>query len=555
MPEHNDQVERRLAAIVASSDDAIVSKDLNGIVLSWNDAAERMFGYTAAEMVGTSIRRIIPDDRQAEEDAVLEAIRAGRRIDHFETIRKTRSGQFIPISLTVSPVLDASGTVIGASKIARDVSDRKRAEEQAARMLQRETFLAEVTLTLSRSLDYDQTLRTLAAAATPTLADYCAVDIVEENGDLRRLAVVHVDPAKVQFAEEERAKFEEVDASTGARAVARTGVSSFIPVVTDDMLVTASRGDEERLQLLRSLALVSYMAIPMVAHERAVGVLTLANAVPGRHFTRDDLRLAEDVAARAALAIENAQSYRQLQDANRLKDEFLATLSHELRTPLNAVLGYARMLQSGAVSPEKVPQALEVIDRNAGALAQMVEDVLDVSRIILGKARLRVQPTDIAEIVEGAIETVRPAVDAKGLYLDYVIPSEISDVSGDPPRLQQVVWNLLSNAVKFTPTGGKIDVRVIEENAHVRIVVRDTGVGFPKTFRPHLFERFRQAESGTTRLHGGLGLGLAIARHIVEMHGGTIEAESSGTGKGATFSVKLPVARVPASTRQKTGSR
>ncbi len=412
MPEHNDQVERRLAAIVASSDDAIVSKDLNGIVLSWNDAAERMFGYTAAEMVGTSIRRIIPDDRQAEEDAVLEAIRAGRRIDHFETIRKTRSGQFIPISLTVSPVLDASGTVIGASKIARDVSDRKRAEEQAVRMLQRETFLAEVTLTLSRSLDYDQTLRTLAAAATPTLADYCAVDIVEENGDLRRLAVVHVDPAKVQFAEEVRAKFEEVDASTGARAVARTGVSSFIPVVTDDMLVTASRGDEERLQLLRSLALVSYMAIPMVAHERAVGVLTLANAVPGRHFTRDDLRLAEDVAARAALAIENAQSYRQLQDANRLKDEFLATLSHELRTPLNAVLGYARMLQSGAVSPEKVPQALEVIDRNAGALAQMVEDVLDVSRIILGKARLRVQPTDIAEIVEGAIETVRPAVDA-----------------------------------------------------------------------------------------------------------------------------------------------
>lgn len=555
MSGRNDEVERRLAAIVASSDDAIVSKDLNGIVQSWNDAAERIFGFTAAEMIGTSIRRIIPDDRQSEEDTVLEAIRAGRRIEHFETERKTRSGKLIPISLTVSPVLDASGKVIGASKIARDISDRKRAEEQAARLLQRETFLAEVTLTLSRSLDYDQTLRTLAAAATPTLADYCAVDVVEENGELKRLAVVHVDPAKVQFAEEVRAKFEEADASTGAKAAARTGVSSFIPVITDDMLVAAAKEDAERLGMLRALRLVSYMAIPMVAHERSVGVLTLANAESERHFTKDDLRLAEDVASRAALAIENAHSYRQLQDANRLKDEFLATLSHELRTPLNAVLGYARMLQSGAVPAEKVPQALEVIDRNAGALAQMVEDVLDVSRIILGKARLHIQPTDVAEVVEEAIETVRPAADAKGLYLDYAIPSQISDVSADPPRLQQVVWNLLSNAVKFTPPGGRIDVRVTDENEHVRIVVRDTGVGFPQTFRPHLFERFRQAESGPTRLHGGLGLGLAIARHIVEMHGGTIDAESSGTGKGATFTVKLPAARVPASSRSRASRR
>ena len=250
------------------------------------------------------------------------------------------------------------------------------------------------------------------------------------------------------------------------------------------------------------------------------------------------------MAARAALAIDNSQSYLQLQNANRLKDEFLATLSHELRTPLNAVLGYARMLQSGAVSPEKVGQALEVIDRNAASLAQIVEDVLDVSRIILGKARLRVQPTDLASVVEDAVATVAPAIDAKRLQLKCKIPLHLSEVEADPSRLQQVVWNLLSNAAKFTPPGGRIELRVVQRDTEIDIIVSDTGIGFPPTFKPHVFERFRQAESGTTRLHGGLGLGLAIARHIVEMHGGTIDGESEGEGKGATFRVSLPLKAV-----------
>jgi len=281
--------------------------------------------------------------------------------------------------------------------------------------------------------------------------------------------------------------------------------------------------------------------VPMIAHDRVLGTLTVANTTSRRRFGNDDLRLLQDVASRAALAIENAHSYRQLQTANRLKDEFLATLSHELRTPLNAVLGYARMLQSGAVSDDKVAQALEVIDRNANSLAQIVEDVLDVSRIILGKARMRVEPTDMTSVVDDAVATVMPSVEAKGIQLTRSVPSRLSEVSGDPGRLQQVVWNLLSNAVKFTPKGGRIDVSIIEEDSSVDVVVTDTGIGFASTFKPYMFERFRQAEGGTTRLHGGLGLGLAIARHIVEMHGGTIEAESPGEGKGATFKVKLPL--------------
>ena len=370
------------------------------------------------------------------------------------------------------------------------------------------------------------------------------MDVFNEEGELVSLSVVHVDPEKVQLAKEVRAKYENPQAPSSPSSVARTGVPSFIPELTDEMIAASVQGDPERLEKIRSLGLVSYMSVPMVANERVLGVLTLANAESSRRFGTDDLRLVQDVASRAALAIDNAQSYRRLQHANRVKDEFLATLSHELRTPLNAVLGYARMLQSGEVVPEKVGQALDAIGRNATSLAQIVEDVLDVSRIVLGKARLSVEPTDIAVVVDDAIATVKPAIEAKGLRLTTAIAPRLQKISGDPNRLQQVVWNLLSNAVKFTPRGGSIGVQVIEDAGDVKITVTDSGIGFSGTFKPHVFERFSQADGGPTRLHGGLGLGLAIARHIVEMHGGTIEGESAGEGRGATFRVRLPLVPV-----------
>lgn len=546
MTEPADATARRLAAIVESSDDAIVSKDLNGIVLSWNQAAERMFGYTADDMIGSSIRRIIPDDRQSEEDTVLASIRAGRRVDHFETVRRARDGHLVPISLSVSPIIDGDGTVIGASKIARDISDRKRVEQEAARAMQRDAFLADATLVLTSSLDFENTLRTLARLTVPYLADYCAFDVVTQDGTIVRVAGAHVLPEKAELAEDVRSRYDSPETSTSPQYVIRTRRPAIIREITDDMIVAGSHGDMERASKIRALGLVSYLCVPMVAHERTLGSMTLANAESGRHFTDEDVRVANDLATRSALAVETAQSYQELQNVNRLKDEFLATLSHELRTPLNAVLGYARMLQSGAITQEKVPQALEVIDRNAGALAQIVEDVLDVSRIVLGKARLKMEPTDVAAVVEDAVATVKPAADAKGLHLKCSLGHGTASVVGDHSRLQQVVWNILSNAVKFTPRGGRIDVRVTQDNSHVEIVVTDTGIGFPASFRPHVFERFRQAESSTTRLHGGLGLGLAIARHIVEMHGGAINAESPGEGKGATFTVLLPLSQVPA---------
>ena len=541
-----DIIARRLAAIVETSDDAIVSKDVNGIVLSWNQAAERMFGYTAEEIIGSSIRLIIPAERQSEEDTVLASIRAGRRVEHFETVRKARNGRLVPISLTISPILDGNGTVVGASKIARDISDRKNAEQQVAKMVQREAFLAEATVTLTSSFDYEETLRTLCRLAVPFLADFCAFDLINLDGVVTRVAAVHALPENVELADALSARSDNQESPIGPNQVIRTKTPVILREVTDEMMVATAGGDEARLGRIRAFGATSYLCMPLLSGERSLGALTLANTESGRHFADQDLRVVQDLAVRAALAIDTAQSYQQLQSANRLKDEFLATLSHELRTPLNAVLGYAKMLHSGAITQEKVPQALEVIDRNAAALAQIVEDVLDVSRIVLGKARLKAQPTDVAAVVEDAVATVAPAAEAKEIRLRCSLGHGTATVSGDHGRLQQVVWNLLSNAVKFTPSGGAIDVQVRQDASHVEITVRDTGIGFSPSFQPHVFERFRQAESGPARTHGGLGLGLSIARHIVEMHGGTIDANSPGEGQGATFSVRLPLSRVPA---------
>jgi PAS domain S-box-containing protein len=524
----------QLAALVESSEDAIVGKDLSGIVTSWNHAAERMFGYCAREAIGQSIRLIIPDTRRAEEDDVLARIGRGETIQHFETVRRRKDGTEIPVSLTVSPIHDSSGAIIGASKIARDISEQKRAGQRAA-------FLAEIGAVLADSLEYATTLKAVANLAVPAIADWCAVDILTEERKLERLAVSHVDPAKIDLARTIRSRYEDPSSPYSVAYVVRTGSPAMVKEVSDDMIKTAARGDEERLALVRSLGVRSYIIVPLTARGRTLGALTLATAESGRFYTDDDFRFAQDVAFRAALAVDNARAYNDAQAANRLKDEFLATLSHELRTPLNAILGYSRMLESGMLTADKHAHALQTVDRNATSLAQIVEDILDVSRIISGKIRLNVQPVDLPAVISAAVETVMPAAEAKQIRVQTILDPRAAPISGDPNRLQQIVWNLVSNAVKFTPKQGVVQVRLERVNSHVEIVVSDTGTGITPDFLPHIFERFRQADSGTTREHAGIGLGLAIARHLVELHGGTIHAASDGRDKGSTFRVRLPV--------------
>ncbi|MCA1555273.1 MAG: hybrid sensor histidine kinase/response regulator, partial [Acidobacteria bacterium] len=238
---------------------------------------------------------------------------------------------------------------------------------------------------------------------------------------------------------------------------------------------------------------------------------------------------------------ELRRALKQAEDVNRMKDEFLATLSHELRTPLTSILGWARMLSNGQLDEANTARALETIERNAKAQSQLIEDILDVSRVITGKFRLEVQTVDLAAVIESSIDAVLPAAEAKGIRLQRVLDSGGSMVSGDPARLQQVIWNLLSNAIKFTPRDGRVQVKLERINSHVEIIVTDDGQGINPDVLPFIFERFRQADSTMTRAHGGLGLGLAIVRHLVEMHGGTVEVESLGEGHGATFTVKLPL--------------
>jgi len=678
-----DAAARRLAAIVEFSDDAIVSKDLNGIVTSWNLAAERMFGYTAAEAVGRSITLIVPADRLSEEEHVLREIRAGHAVDHFETMRRRKDGTLLPVSLTISPIRDNDGRVVGASKIARDVSERRRAEEalaaaearqadlrqrlvalvaasgtlfgspkmhdvlpalvvlartllradgyavwlldarakewrigashgiseafsrmlvesfrgedvsavafteplivssvadtplledraralrqegiesmmavpltigghgtgtlvfyyrtphqfdevevqtaralgnlaaaaitsaelfeaqrrsreQAERANRQTAFLAEASAALGSSLDYEETLRTVAQLAVPQIADWCAVDVVDEHGEVQRLAVSHIDSAQ---------------ASTAGSAVA-------------DVIGFGTA-------LMRPNVIV----VPLTAHRRTFGALTFVYADSARTYSDVDFRFAHDMAYRAALAVENARAYRQVQAANRAKDEFLATLSHELRTPLNAVLGWARMLRGGAVSQEKMARAFEVVERNALAQLDLVEDLLDLSRVITGKFRLDVQPVSLTATINAAVEAIQPAAAAKGITVKVDAGSDESLISGDEARLQQVIWNLLSNAIKFTLRGGRVTVTLRRQESQFEIEVSDTGEGIEPAVLPYVFDRFRQGDSGTTRTHQGLGLGLAIVRHIVELHGGRVDVASPGKGQGATFMISLP---------------
>jgi PAS domain S-box-containing protein len=386
--QHFDLVARRLAAIVDNSDDAIIGKDLNSIITSWNKGAERIFGYSAEEMVGTSITRLIPLERQGEEEEILSRIRRGERYEHFDTIRVTKDGRQLHVSLSISPIKDANGYVVGASKIARDITERKQALEEARKM-------------------------------TDTA-----------NAERQRLL------------ESER----------------------------------AARSEAER--------------------------------------------------------------------ANRMKDEFLATLSHELRTPLNAVLGWATTLRVGSFRTRDLTQGLEAIERNARVQAQIIDDLLDMSRIISGKLHLNIQRFDLPTIVAEAVEAVRSAAAAKGVRLETVIDSLDAPFSGDPNRLQQVFWNLLNNAIKFTPKGGRVQVLLGRVDSSVEISIVDTGEGISPDFLPYIFNRFEQADASTTRRHGGLGLGLAIVKHLVGLHRGEVRAKSDGVGKGATFIVSLPLMAV-----------
>lgn len=420
----------------------------------------------------------------------------------------------------------------------RDVTVRRRAEKETR-------FLGEATARLTESLDFDQIIGRLARLAVPSIADLCTVDIVEEDR-LITVAITAVNAEQQALATELRRRYpiDPEGPSSVARA-AREGRSQLVRELSADVRSRLAR-DADHLDLLERLGGRSAMAVPLVARGSVIGVMGFLLTERERGFTDHDLRRAEALAERAAPAVDNARLHRELQLANRMKDEFLGIVSHELRTPLNAVLGWARLLQSGGLDEDRSRHALNAIYRNAQSQRQLIEDLLDASRIISGKLRLEEHLLRLAEVVEAALDAVRPAAEARhiGLAADLEAASS-TVVSGDPARLQQVFWNLLANAVKFTPEQGDVRVGSRVAGDWIEVSIEDSGVGIAPSFLPYVFDRFRQADSTTTRAHGGLGLGLAIARHLAERHGGTIRVWSAGEQQGSTFTVRLPIQQAP----------
>jgi PAS domain S-box-containing protein len=536
-----------LATTLRSIGDAVIATDTDARVTFMNPVAETLTGWAAREAMGKPLRsvfRIVNERTRKELESPAEKVIRDRVVIGLEshTMLLTRDGIEVPIDDSGAPIRDDEGVLTGVVLVFRDIAIQKVEAD-------RKEFLVAAGSALSTVLDVRKTLSSLARLAVPKLADWCAVDMLREDGrTIEQVAVAHVDPTKVAMAEDLRKRFPvSPDAASGMPKVIRTGLSELHSEVPDELIV-ASALSEDHLRTLRELHVRSAMTVPLSARGRILGAMTFVSSESERRYTIDDLHFAEEFARRAAVAVDNALLYESEQNArrnadvaNRAKDDFLATVSHELRTPLNAMLGWTRMLRSGDLTSEKRDRALATIERNAVTQAQLIDDLLDVSRIISGKLRLDVQSVELAHIVEHAIEALRLASEARSVRIVTMVDDHAGTIMGDPHRLQQVVWNLLSNAIKFTPKGGRIHLAVERVDSSLKLTVADSGRGIPAEFLPQVFERFKQADGATTRSYGGLGLGLAISRHIVELHGGSIHVESKGEDLGSTFTVLLPV--------------
>ncbi|MFB3854154.1 MAG: ATP-binding protein [Vicinamibacterales bacterium] len=549
------QTEAMFRAVLESAPYAVLTVDERGKIVLANSQAELLFGYPRQDLLGASIEQLLPEDLRAVHSAHRQDYHANPRVrpmgPGLDLRARRRDGNTFPAEISLSPLETDHGTLVTA--IVRDVSEERRAQDERARLIReqaarieaeaterRSAFLADISTVVSSSLDYHTTLSNVARLVVPDLADWCSIEMATDDGRIEQLAVAHVDPDKVRWAREVRQRFPlDPDDSGGVPQVIRTGQPQLYATVPD-ALIDERVTDPGLRRALHDAGIVSVMIVPLVGRRRVLGAISFTSTREStRHFDRSDLAFAQEVARRAAIGVENAQLYGEAQEANRVKDDFLATLSHELRTPLNAVLGWTRLLQGGALDPETSSRALQAISRNAEAQGQLINDLLDVSRIVSGKIILECSDVNVNELIDDALESVKVAAGARGVSTEAEF-AHGAVVWADRDRLRQVLWNLVTNAVKFTPAGGRITVSVKRRDHAVDLSVRDTGVGIDPALLPYVFDRFRQGESGITRHHGGLGLGLAIVRHLVEMHGGTVTAASDGQGKGAVFTVHLP---------------
>ncbi len=421
-----------------------------------------------------------------------------------------------------------------AELIARD--ELRRDEAQVA--ARRSAFLSQTATVLDAALEPETTLVSLARLAVPAMADCAIVDLVEEEGDVRRIDVIDIDPMRRQDADALRRVAPDLRTEGPFPRAIRTGQPVLLPELTK--VTTHSVADAEHQRLLTRLGCQTLLLIPLVARGQTLGLVTFGSRQPYR-YEGADLSLAQELAGRAAMALDNGRLHHEAQAASRAKDEFLAMVSHELRTPLSAVLGWAAILRANRQDEVRAQQALEAIERSVRAQAQLLEQLLDVSRIVAGKFELRLAPARLEEVIEVAVDAVGPAADEKRIRIEKRLSGDLPPLAADADRLQQVVTNLLSNAIKFSPADAVVEVELRRANGTAEVVVKDYGVGIKREFLPYVFERFRQATGPSASWNRGLGLGLSIVREIVQKHGGTVVAESAGEGQGATFRVQLPM--------------
>ncbi|MFN6465952.1 MAG: AAA family ATPase [Nostoc sp. DedVER02] len=735
----NSQEQLNLA--LQSGKIGIWSWDIANNLFDWDEQVYQLFGLTPETFDGT-VEAILaclhPDDSPLLAQSLSRAINEGVEHDlEYRIIRDDSSIRYL--ACRGKAFFNEAGKATHMSGVVLDITDRKQAEAERIQLIQEQTarqeaeadrcqsaFLAQVSATLASSLDYESTLASVANLAVPYFADWCSVDLLQDNQLINRVAVAHRDPEKVKLGWELHQRYpRKLDEPGGVPKVLRTGIPEMVIEISDALLAKGIQ-DAEHLKIIREIGLNSCIILPLRAREKIVGAISFFTAESERRYSTSDLSLAEDVAYRAAIAIDNARLYQEAQQAqktaeialeriarlqsitaalsesltpaqvseviveqsmaalgansalvallnenkteleivqtvgykqdlvdtwrhfpidspsplaeavrtgqpawaeskqnriaryphlaeayaqydidawisiplvvegsavggitlgfaelqllsgedqafllavaqqcaqaiarahlyeaeltarnaaesaNRIKDEFLAVLSHELRTPLNPILGWAKLMRSRKLDQATSDRALETIERNAKLQTQLIEDLLDVSRILQGKLNLNFGPINLISVIEAAIETVRLSAQAKSIEIQTIFESGVGQVLGDASRLQQVIWNILSNAIKFTPSRGQVKIKLEQVGSQVQIRVTDTGKGIAPEFLPYVFDYFRQADGATTRQFGGLGLGLAIVRHLVELHGGTVQAQSLGEEQGATFTVRLP---------------
>ncbi len=553
-----DAMRARLAAVIEHSDDAIVTKTLDGIITSWNPAAQRIFGYSAQEVLGKPVTLLIPDDHIDEAPAILERLRRGERIDHYSTVRRRKDGALIDVSLSVSPIKDYSGRIIGASKIARDITAQKRAEEA----LRDQNRVLELLVVSGRSiasqLDLQGILQTVTDTATQLSGGQFGAffyNVANEKGESYVLYTLSGAP---------RDAFEKFGLPRNTPVFNATFTGQGI-VRTADITKDPRYGTLEphRGMPKGHLPVRSYLAVPVVSRTGDVlGGLFFGHPDVGV-FTERAERIVSGIAAQAAIAMDNARLYEAaqheiasreraeaaLRETDERKDLFLATLAHELRNPLAPIRQAAAISNTPGTTEAQKRWSHDVISRQVRNMSLLLDDLLDISRVTRGTLELRMEMTDLASIVEAAVETARPAIDAKRHELTVSLPPEPVLFAADPLRLAQVLANVLTNAAKYTDPGGSIKLRASASADSVMLAVADTGIGLAPDALSRVFTMFSQIKTEQDRSEGGLGIGLALSKGLVDLHGGSIDARSAGTGRGSEFTVTLPRRAITASKR------